>query len=376
MNAKNRWRAGLLLGTFLLSALKSEAATLSAQGTSLVVSTGSMQVVFSGPDVVGITNGLTSETYLRNPSGNVQSNITLVQAPVQGLTPGNWTVTGSSASLTLTDSNRSLTITVSVDSSTQEVVVNLKGTARQGGLEQLIWGVSGFDMTAGKFVIPAQGGISITAASLTAQNTYSLYGDAWEAPLSVFQGNAGGVAIYSRDTLALCKDLVVSTNQLQTANEQFYVEAPGPWSSATQVGPVEWRIAAYKGGWLAGARIYRDWHLSAFPPAPLTGGRAWASGIQTVVEVQGGRPYQTSDLDALAQAVVPAETLLYLVNWRSQAYDVGYPDYSWDSSTPAFIAYAHRLGFRVMLHTDVLGVSPATTDYAAVQQYQLRNSLQ
>ena len=78
-------------------------------------------------------------------------------------------------------------------------------------------------------------------------------------------------------------------------------------------------------------------------------------------------------MDSLASVLTPSKTLVYLVSWRTQQYDVGYPDYSWDASTPAFIAYAHQLGFRVMLHTDVLGVAPSSPDFAAVQQYQIKD---
>jgi len=56
-------------------------ATFSAQGTNLTVTSDKLQVSFSGADVVGIANQLTGEKYLRNPSTNMQLNLTLVQAP-------------------------------------------------------------------------------------------------------------------------------------------------------------------------------------------------------------------------------------------------------------------------------------------------------
>jgi hypothetical protein len=282
-------------------------------------------------------------------------------------------VNGSTASLTFTDSNRSIAVTVTVDPDTQELVVDLTGTANQGGVEQLIWGITGFDLTAGHFVAPAWGGMELTAASFQSQGSYNFFGGAWDAPFSLFQDALGGVAIYSTDTNSLCKDVAFLQNQEQTVNQLFYAEAPGPWSTATQAGPIEWRLAAYRGDWQTGARIYRDWHLGVAPPVPLTGGRSWASGIETVIEEDGGQPYQTSDLDSLAGVLVPSKTLIYMVNWRTNGYDVGYPDYSWDPSTPAFIAYAHQLGFRVMLHTDALAVAPTSSDYASVQQYQLKD---
>ena len=79
--------------------------------------------------------------------------------------------------------------------------------------------------------------MEITSASIAVQ-LMLFFGDAWDAPFSLFQGNQGGVNIYSRDTNALFKDLAILGNQSQTVNEQLYVEAPGPWSTATQAGPI------------------------------------------------------------------------------------------------------------------------------------------
>ncbi|MBV8731593.1 MAG: hypothetical protein JO336_17440, partial [Acidobacteriia bacterium] len=352
------------------------AGTFTAAGTALTVTSANLQATFRGADVVGVSNQLTGESYFRNPSPNTQLNLTLTQTPSQALSASSaWTVNaaGSSASLSFTDSNRTVTVTVSVDPATQEVVVDLDGKANQGGVERLSWGAIGFDMTAGNFVVPAQGGLAITSASLAANGAYNFFGTGWEAPLSIFQGTKGGVAIYSTDTKSLCKDLTITPDQ-QGADEAFLVEAPSPFSTAAEAGPIEWRLAGYAGDWQAGARIYRNWHNHAMPPAPLTRGRAWVNGIQTVIEV-GDQPYQISQLDSLATVVTPSETLLYLVNWRAQAYDVGYPDYSWSATTPQFIAYAHKLGFYVMLHTDALGVSPSSADFAGVQQYQIKDPL-
>src|SRR5258708_907810 len=130
------FRIGLLLLPF---ALRLAAATFSAQGTNLTVTSDKLQVSFAGADVVGISNQLTGESYLRNPPPNMQLDLTLTQPPSQPLAAsGTWTVddSGASASLTFTDSNRTVSITVSVDPATQEVVVNLGGKADQGGVQR------------------------------------------------------------------------------------------------------------------------------------------------------------------------------------------------------------------------------------------------
>jgi uncharacterized protein (TIGR03437 family) len=351
-------------------------ATFSSEGATLTVATGILQVKFNGADIIAITNGLTGESYLRNPSSAMQLDLALVQPPTAPLAPaGSWTVSsdGSSATLTFTDSNRTVTVSVSADAATQQIVVDLDGQAKQGGVERLAWGMTGFDISAGQFILPARGGLTLNGSSLSSASSYNFFHDGWEAPFLLFQGKGGGVNIYSTDTRSLCKNLIVSSNLQQTANAAIQIEAPGPWKSATEAGPVEFRLAAYTGDWQSGARIYRDWHNAAVPTALPAAARAWVNNIRTVIEYADAPPYQNSTLDALGAVVNPAQTLLYLVDWRTHPYDVGYPDYNWDSSIPGFISHAHVLGFHVMLHTDALGVSPSSPDFAAVQQYQLKD---
>jgi hypothetical protein len=152
-------RAALLA---ILSALSAAAATFTVQGAHLVVTSNNLQVSFSGIDVVAVTNSLTSEQYLHNPSSVAQSNLQMTQFPSTTLAAGSWTVNsaGNSASLTLSDATRTISAVVTVDPSTQEVVVNLDGKSSQPGVERLVWGATGFDMTSGQFIVPAQGGIS------------------------------------------------------------------------------------------------------------------------------------------------------------------------------------------------------------------------
>ena len=371
--------AGIRVALVLwLGGLTAFAATFSSTGTTLTVSTATLQVTFSGAEITSVTNLLTGESYLRNPSSAMQVDLALVQLPSAPLAAvGSWMVNsaGTSAALTFTDSNRTISVTVSADPATQQIVIDLDGQAKQGGVEWLVWGITGFDMSAGQFVLPAMGGLTLNGASLSAASSYSFFHSNWEAPFLLFQGKDGGVNLYSTDAKLLCKNLTISPNFQQTANASIQVEAPGPWSTATEAGPIEWRLAAYAGDWQAGARTYRDWHNSSAPPAPLTGARAWVNNIRTVIEYADAPPYQNSTLDALAAVLNPAQTLLYLVDWRTNRYDVGYPDYNWDPSVPSFITHAHTLGFHVMLHTDALGVSPSSPDFAAVQQYQIKDAL-
>jgi uncharacterized protein (TIGR03437 family) len=133
---------------------------------------------------------------------------------------------------------------------------------------------------------------------------------------------------------------------------------------------VEWRIGAYQGGWQMGAKIYRDWHNAAMPATPLTGPRAWAAKIRAVVKLDYVSPYDPSVLDDLATRVDPAQTLLYLADWRVDAFDTDYPNYTEASTASALAARAHQLGFHIMLHANMVGASPSNADFASVSAYQ------
>src|SRR5215472_7206746 len=363
---------------FCLATSALPAATFAPQGGSLTVTTANLQVTFSGADITAVTNLLTGESYFRNPSSAPQLDLALVQAPSTALAPaGSWALNsaGSAANLALTDSNRTVMLAVTVDPVTQEIVLNFDGQAKQGGVKWLAYGLTGFDLTAGQFVLPARGGLTVNAASLAVASPYVFNHDAWEVPFLLFQGAHGGLNVYSTDNKFLCKDLVISSNVQQSANAVMRTEAAGPWKSATEAGPIEFRLIAYSGDWQSGARIYRDWRNATLPALPLSGNRAWAANIRTVIEYGDEPPYQSSTLDTLSAVVNPTQTLLYLVAWRTNGFDNTFPDYSWNASVPAFISHAHALVFHDMVNTDALGVWPSRPDYPAVQQYQIRDPL-
>src|SRR5437016_7047939 len=86
-------------------------ATFNVQGTNLTVTSDRLVVSFRGADVVGITNRLTGENYLRAAAPNLQLNMTLVQPPSQPLAAsGTWNLDAAKATVTLTftDANRSV----------------------------------------------------------------------------------------------------------------------------------------------------------------------------------------------------------------------------------------------------------------------------
>ena len=98
-------------------------------------------------------------------------------------------------------------------------------------------------------------------------------------------------------------------------------------------------------------------------------GPAWAREIRFVVIMSLDQP----TLKELASHCNPAQTLLYLPGWRKDGYDRNYPDYTANAELAPFVAEAHRLGFRVMLHVNYFGCDPKNPLYESLKQWQVRD---
>ena len=97
----------------------------------------------------------------------------------------------------------------------------------------------------------------------------------------------------------------------------------------------------------------------------------WVKEIGLVVIYAG--LMDTNVLDKLAEQVDPTKTLLYIVDrWRKDNYDVNYPDYTVRTGFDRFLGAARRHRFRVILHTNLIGVSTYHPVYADLQKFQFR----
>jgi hypothetical protein len=154
--------AVLILCIFVVADLQA-VAQIVASGQTLTVTTTNATATFQGPDLVGLTNATTGESYLRSASPTPLMNLEMQGSPSQNLQASNWTTSTQGgttvASLTMQDSMRSVTISVKVDSASQEIVIRVSGQATQTGVSAAYWGTAGLDLTAGhlisNFALPA-----------------------------------------------------------------------------------------------------------------------------------------------------------------------------------------------------------------------------
>jgi hypothetical protein len=348
-------------------------AQIVATGKTLTVTTTNAVATFNGPDLVGFANSLTSEMYLKKPSNGDLVQVDAITSTGQGLQTSNWTIgtesgTGSPlATIMAQDSIRTITMTVKIDPASQEIVLHSSASVTSGGVRGASWSIAGLDLADGRWIVPANSGAVFNATNLGV-NAYIEYPTSWQAQMAVYEAAAGSLLLYSTDSQYLFKRLRQTTRGDSTLDVTVYTEASAPWPSATTVPTVEWRMKAFAGGWRTAAAPYREWMLGNRPPVS-NAAHPWVSTIRSVVAVGA---LDSTILAPLAAQLNPAQTLLYLVNWRQSNYDVNYPDYTPVAGAANFVTAAHALGFKVMLHTDILGVAPTNPDYATVQQYQTR----
>ena len=172
-----------------------------ASGQKLTITTLNLVANFQGPDLVGLTNVLTGESYLKFPPLSALMNLEISGVPSQGLQASTWTTSVQAgttvASLTMQDSVRSVTITAKVDSSSQEIVIKFSGVATQTGVSAAYWGIAGLDLSVGHLIVPASSGIVIDQMHEQVGSTLQYPYD-WQAQMAVYEnvGRQHGSVFY------------------------------------------------------------------------------------------------------------------------------------------------------------------------------------
>jgi len=242
-------------------------------------------------------------------------------------------------------------------------------TAAQG-ISGIQWGLVVPDVY--DLILPVLGGIRLTADSPDAAYGFQQfdYPNTWEAQMFLIQGEGGGMLVHANDDAKFFKTLHVKHE-----NGNFYVgmetHSPAPFQQATRAVSTDWRLRAYEGDWVNGATKYREWADKKFELSKLKNLQPeWAKDIAfTVLTDLEDEPL----LETLAQKVNAEQTLLVVPGWRSDPYDVNFPDYTPKPDIANKIEAAQALGFKVMLYVNIFGVSPNHSAYTAMKPYQIKD---
>jgi hypothetical protein len=377
-SVSRRFLQPLMAAALLWSVAGAARGDVQIEGDRLTVTTQHLIAVFRGPDLIRLTNRLTGEQYVHAaPPYRSMIDMKLIEPTGKPLRWTEWrqgNVAGGAnpqaAMTSLNDLTRTIWMSVNAEPETQDIVIVLWGDSHVDGVMGLMWGLHGLDLTSGRLILPAQGGRYADRDTMPSSLTLD-YPTQWEAQMVIWEGHGGGFVVYTRDDQCLFKKLHM-TRRADYADLGFETEAVAPWTKANDVPQMEWRLNAFRGDWRVPASGYRNLMRFLRPPVAAKGGREWVKNIRTVTTIHGDR-YDPALPDALAKKLDPKKTLLYLPGWRRDGYDVNYPDYTPGETVRPFVERAHALGFHVMLHTDLPGVTPTNPDYALVRKYQVKD---
>lgn len=350
-------------------------AQLLVDGSLLEAKTSRLHATFRGGDLVRFQNLLTDETAVLAKPAPEQPIARLVGADgstAESASGYGWALGDYQglpfAYLVRPDgSPGGIRMEVWIDPSTEQLAVRIAGETPSRGLRGVRWGLSGLDLATHRLILPITGGIVFDGLRPPPAGFTATSETRWEAPFLMLASRQGGmVAFNSRHEAPYRRLEVVSSEDLKVS-VAVETTSVGSWAAATAIGPVEWRLDCYRGGWQDGADIYRAASADWTEPR-LAMGADWIREIRTVIKYVG-----QLDLDRIATLTDPKQTLLYLPDWRAAGYDRNYPDYAPAAGLQAYLDRARQLGFRIMLHVNPYGVSTYHPEYERMRRYQVRD---
>ena len=267
--------------------------------------------------------------------------------------------------LTGADSDRSLLITL--DPSTGNLCITPSSKTSRRGVVSVRWNVS-FHPDA-DVILPCVNGILVKSGSAFPGNDRFPWTFRWNAQLIISEREKHTCMIYSRDNSFKFKALNLNRKDDKTTLG-FESEVAGPvWQNNT-AGGVEWRINVYDGDWKVPASQYKDWLEKTYQLESKRVFRPeWVDKINFSVGWAGTVPAM---LDALAKVNPPEKTLIHLSGWRTDGYDINYPNYVPSEDARAYMKKANEMGFKVMPHFNYFSVYYDNPFYQEVRDFQIR----
>ena len=246
------------------------------------------------------------------------------------------------------------------------------------------WKLSGFNFDS--MIIPALGGQEISS-NMPEGNTLSYkYPFWWNAQFALgINGNAGFL-ISSRDDSGDLKLLRIGKDK-DNFSITYGFEAPAPLDSGSL--DAEFYLTGFNGNWQEGVELYREWMEKSFcPPEYLRhkGFPSWAEDISFVLELWGARKsftpghtfsQMTERLKEWKEFYPPEDTLVYLAGFAENGIDSHAPDYNpseqcgGETEFIKLMEAAHSMGYKVMLHTNVLAMTFTHPLYKDFRKYQV-----
>jgi len=247
------------------------------------------------------------------------------------------------------------------------------------------WSISGIHCN--EMLVPALGGQALSASMPPGTILSFKYPFWWSAQLVVARSAEGGLFLEARETDPRLKLLRVGKAE-GDFTLTYGVEAQAPIRE--DVLRAAWILGTYDGDWKVPAERHRIWMEQAFQLKRLEENELvpeWFKHVTMVLELWGmrkdrPRPHHTfaemeKRLTAWSALYDPASTLVYLPGFAEHGIDSHAPDYEpgkelgGASGFRSLLRTAHRLGFRVMIHTNVLAMTFTHRRFREFRRHQV-----
>lgn len=287
-------------------------------------------------------------------------------------------------SMVLTDDSGTSSARLFITSSPDGLKFNCSVSAAKP-VWMLEWRISGLNLE--KVIIPALGGQVLTS-SMPAETTLSYkYPFWWNAQFVIGTAKKGGIWIRTKDPGPNLKMLRVRKDKEGFAITYGF-EATAPVRSKKF--EAEWFVDGFQGSWSGPAGIHRRWMERAFGLTPFIrnpGIPSWMRNINFVLEMWGitkDRPEPLHTFEEMTRRLRefrklhdPDKTLVYVPGFAMHGIDSRAPDYfpskhlGGDRGFAKFVKRAHEMGYRVMIHTNVLAMTFTHRLYPKFKKHQV-----
>jgi hypothetical protein len=247
------------------------------------------------------------------------------------------------------------------------------------------WKLDGFQLS--EVIVPALGGQSLSNRMPLETTVSYKYPFWWNAQFVLGRTKDGGCIVRTKDRGPDLKMLRVR-REAEGFALTYGFEAPGPLRSKMLA--AEWFIDCYSGSWKQPVDRHRAWMERAFDLQTLEMNSSypeWMKSINFVLEMWGITKDRSEPLHTFDQMISrlhewqklhrPEETLVYLPGFAEHGIDSHAPDYnpSNDLGGPRgfkrLLKEAHRMGYRVMAHTNVLALTYRHRLFSKLRKHQV-----
>ncbi|MFW5973030.1 MAG: alpha-amylase family protein [Bacteroidota bacterium] len=290
-------------------------------------------------------------------------------------------------SMVVTDDSGLHHATIAVRESEQGLRFGLEVEAAEA-IWMAEWKLGGFILD--EIIVPALGGQVITRDMPSERPLAYKYPFWWNAQFAIGTHDDGGVFLRTMEVHPALKVLRItkSDGHPDSFGLGLAFEADAPIESRTLA--AEFFIDAFRGDWREPVARHRAWLEEAFNLVPFGAHPhfpAWAADIDFILEIWGmskhrARPAHTFDeiidrIEDFAAMHDASKTMLYLPGYAEGGIDANAPGYEPAPKCGGREAFgrlvdrAHALGYRVMIHTNVLAMTFSHERFGEFERYQV-----